>query len=219
MEALRAKRKEERKGKRGNSQALLLALPFQSWEEWSGIELSLAARGTPKGGGSQKNRKKGDGEKLESKKGTKERVAKKIEGEKVLLESLGKKFTRLRGSRPQSYSDPLSSLSSSQSKDSASSSLSGSTEPPSPSSELAESSPLTTRPLTNDVDSWVDGHSALLAAKSSRRGGHMEPTHSVVSGRAPTDSVLSPHFPSSPCSSCRCSNAKKATSTLDPCAP
>src|SRR5260221_4583806 len=129
---------------------------------------------------------------------------KKIEGEKVLLESLGKKFTRLRGSRPQSYSDPLSSLSSSQSKDSASSSLSGSTEPPSSSSELAESSPLTTHPLTNDVDSWVDGHSTPLDAKSSRRGGQMEPTHSVVSGGAPTDSILALQFPSSPCSSWRC---------------
>src|SRR5258708_26350373 len=88
----------------------------------------------------------------------------------------------MRGSRPQSYSDPLSSLSSSQSKDSASSSLSSSTEPTLSSSELAESSPLTTHPLTNDVDSWVDGHSALLDAKSSRRGGQMEPSHSVVSG-------------------------------------
>src|SRR6266436_2864869 len=135
------------------------------------VEPSLVARGTQKRGKSWKNRKKGEGEKLESKKGTKERVVKKIEGEKVLLKSLGKKFTRLQGSRPQSYSNPLSSLSSSQSKDSASTSLSGSTEPPSSSSELAESSPLTTCPLTNDVDSWVDGHSALLDAKSSRRGG------------------------------------------------
>src|SRR6266436_8756048 len=130
------------------------------------VEPSLVARGTQKRGKSWKNRKKGEGEKLESKKGTKERVVKKIEGEKALLESLGKKFTGLRGSRPQSYSDPLSSLSSLQSKDSASSSLSSSTEPP-----------LTTCPLTNDVDSWVDGHSALLDAKSSRRGGQMEATH------------------------------------------
>src|SRR5258708_28390580 len=105
----------------------------------------------------------------------------------------------------------MATISSSQSKDYASSSLSGSTEPPSSSSELAESSTLTTRPLTNDVDSWVDGHSALLDAKSSRRGGQMEPTHSVVSGGAPTDSVLAPQFPSSPCSSWRGSNAKKAT--------
>src|SRR5258707_609879 len=123
-------------------------------------------------------------------KGNKGESGKKIEGEKALLESLGKKFTGLRGSRPQSYSNPLSSLSSSQSKDSASSSLSSSTEPPSSSSELAESSPLTTRPLTNDVDSWVDGHSTLLDAKSSRRGGQEEPTHSVVSGGVATDAVL-----------------------------
>src|SRR5258707_145709 len=86
-------------------------------------------------------------------KGNKGESGKKIEGEKVLLESLGKKFTGLQGSRPQLYSDPLSSLSSSQSKDSASSSISSSTEPPSSSSELAESSPLTTHPLTNDDDS------------------------------------------------------------------
>ena len=58
-------------------------------------KLSLAARGTQKRGGLWKNGKKGEGEKLESKKGTKERVVKKIEGEKALLESLGKKFTRL----------------------------------------------------------------------------------------------------------------------------
>src|SRR5260221_12783946 len=177
---------------------------------------------------SQRNHKKGADhgrmgrrERVKSlkQKGNKGESGKKIEGEKVLLESLGKKFARLQGSRPQLYSDPLSSLSSSQSKDSASSSLSSSTEPPSSSSELAESSPLTTHPLTNDVDSWVDGHSALLDAKSSRRGGQMEPTHSVVSGGAPTDSVLALQFPSSPCSLWRCSNAKKATSTSTPRAP
>src|SRR5260221_7134166 len=162
---------------------------------------------------SQRNHKKGADhgrmgrrERVKSlkQKGNKGESGKKIEGEKALLESLGKKFTRLQGSRPQSYSDPLSSLSSLQSKDSASSSLSGSTEPPSSSSELAESSPLTTCPLSNDVDSWVDGHSTLLDAKSSRRGGQMEATHSVVSGGASTDSVLALQFPSSPCSSWRC---------------
>src|SRR6266436_4156125 len=75
------------------------------------------------------------------------------------------------------------------------------------------------RVITIDVDSWVDGHSALLDAKSSRRGGQMEPTHSVVSWGAPTDSILALQFPSSPCSSWRCSNAKKATSTSTPHAP
>ena len=79
--------KEERKGKRGNSQALLLALPFQLWEEWSGIEPSLAARGTPKRGQIMEEWEEGRGWKAWKQKGNKGESGKKIEGEKALLES------------------------------------------------------------------------------------------------------------------------------------
>ena len=71
--------KEERKGKRGNSQALSLALPFQSWEEWSGIEPSLAARGTPKRGQITEEQEEGRGWKAWKQKVNKGESGKKID--------------------------------------------------------------------------------------------------------------------------------------------